>query len=68
MTRSRRPRFYVAPCDNDGTLTDNDGNPPPRDRTWDVVDRNTNAVVYANSYTRREARVEADRLNQENPS
>jgi hypothetical protein len=65
--RSRRPRFYVAPYDNDDTLTDNAGNPPPRDRTWDVVDRDTNAVVYANCYTRREARVEADRLNQEKP-
>ncbi len=53
-------RYRVVPCDNDGTLADSDGNPPPRDRTWDVVDEN-GTVVSANNYTRREARDECAR-------
>lgn len=64
---SKQKRYYVVPCDNDGTLTDSDGKSPPRDRTWDVIDRTTGACVYGNSYTRAEARAEAARLNSSSP-
>ena len=60
-----KKRFFVVPCDNCGALTDSEGNPPPRDRTWDVIDRTTDAVVFANCYTRTEARKEAARLEAE---
>lgn len=60
-----KKRFFVQPCDNDGSLTDSDGKPPPRDRTWDVIDRVTNQAVFINCYTRKEARDDAARRNAE---
>ena len=65
---SKLKRYYVVPCDNQGTLTDSEGNPPPRDRTWDVMDRVTGSSVFINCYTRKEARAEAARRNAENDS
>lgn len=52
-------RYYVRACDNDGSVDP----PPPRDRTWDVIDRETDGTVTADFYTRADARVEAAKLN-----
>lgn len=60
-----KKRYFVRPCDNLGTLTDSDGNLPPRDRTWDVVDRATGNVVASDYHSRILARAEAERRNKE---
>jgi hypothetical protein len=51
-------RYYVEPCDNLGTVTP----PPPRDRTWLVMDRQTGQQV-AEFDSRILARHEAAQLN-----
>ena len=51
-------RYSARPCDNEGTLDP----PPPRDRTWDVHDRQADSCV-AGFDTREEARVYARGLN-----
>lgn len=53
-----KKRYYVAPLDNLGTVDP----PPPRDRTWCVMDRATGGTV-ADCETRTEARAEALRRN-----
>jgi hypothetical protein len=60
-TVSRRAvaRYRVVPCDNEGRLDP----PPPRQRTWDVL--GPNDKVQSTHETRREARTEAARLNDE---
>ena len=52
-------RYYVRACDNDDNLEP----APPRNRTWDVIDRKTDGVVCSDLYTRAQARKEAARLN-----
>lgn len=53
-----KKRYYVTPLDNLGTVDP----PPPRDRTWCVMDRETDGCV-GDYVTRAEARAEALRLN-----
>lgn len=52
-------RYYVDPCDNLDTLDP----PPPRQRTWLVLDRLQGGAQVAEYNTRREAREEVRRLN-----
>lgn len=59
-----KKRYYVEPLDNCGTLDP----PPPRDRTWSVMDRGPNRDYdpphcFADYEKRADARTEADRLN-----
>jgi hypothetical protein len=51
-------RYFIEPCDNLGTVTP----PPPRDRTWIVMDRATKQQ-HSEHDRRIDARAEADRLN-----
>ncbi len=65
-----RRRYYVAPCDNAGTLgvPGVDPDAPPRDVTWLVCDR-TKPMAHggheseSEHYTRAGARTEADAMN-----
>jgi hypothetical protein len=53
-----RPRYFVEPCDNLGSLNP----PPPRDRTWIVRDRQTGQQQSEHD-RRADARADAARLN-----
>lgn len=55
-----KKRYYVEPCDNQGSIDP----PPPRDRTWVVIDRQTGHTV-ASCDARKDARDEASRRNAE---
>ena len=54
--RSRPARYYVAPCDNGGTIDSG------RERTWSVVDRLTGRHV-GDHDTRDQARSDARARN-----
>lgn len=57
-----KKRYVVEPCDNCGSLSP----PPPRDRTWEVVDTHQGRRSVASGITSRIlAREEARRLNEE---
>lgn len=53
-----KKRYYVCPLDNCGTVDP----PPPRDRTWTVIDRQTDGCV-GDFFTRTEARAYCAELN-----
>ena len=61
--KAKKKRFYVEPCDNLGSIQP----PPPRDRTWVVIDRST-AHTVASFDRRSDARAEATSLNNETPT
>jgi len=53
-----KKRYYVEPVDNLGSVNP----PPPRDRTWAVMDRET-GYTHSEHDRRTDARAEAARLN-----
>lgn len=59
---SKHKRYYVRASDDAGSLPD-----APRDRTWDVVDRETDTIIHSSFYTRKKARAYAQSLNDRKP-